>query len=212
MRYGELPISLGTAEVELEEMMFYQYLPIKLAHKDEIVINERLSNLLGLIGTVINDFIKTYGQDRFLANYVYVTVKRMYQPIGTSFNRKGYHSDGFMTDDINYIWSDECPTEFNFSKFNLTQDDFTSLIEMEEQASPENIYIFDKKELIRLTQYNIHRVSESCRECMRTFVKVSFSKDKYDLKGNSINYGLDYKWEMKERSINRNIPQSKITK
>jgi hypothetical protein len=45
---------------------------------------------------------------------------------------------------------------------------------------------------------------------MRTFVKVSFSYDKYDLVGNSHNYLLNYAWEMKERKDDRNIPQSKL--
>lgn len=40
-----------------------------------------------------------------------------------SFNRMGYHSDGFLTDDINYIWCDNNPTIFNISAFNLTLDE-----------------------------------------------------------------------------------------
>lgn len=43
---------------------------------------------------------------------------------------------------------------------------------------------------------------------MRAFLKVSFSKDKYDLLGNSHNYLMDYNWEMKARKEDRNIPQS----
>ena len=45
------------------------------------------------------------------------------------------------------------------------------------------------------------------KPCFRTFFKLSFSKDKYDLKGNSHNYLFDYNWEMRERKENRNIPQ-----
>jgi len=47
---------------------------------------------------------------------------------------------------------------------------------------------------------------------MRTFVKISFSKDKYDLIGNSHNYEMDYKWDMKERKEERNIPQTALIK
>jgi hypothetical protein len=45
---------------------------------------------------------------------------------------------------------------------------------------------------------------------MRAFLKVSISKDKYDLIGNSHNYLLDYDWQMKERKQERNIPQSVV--
>lgn len=34
---------------------------------------------------------------------------------------------------------------------------------------------------------------------MRNFLKVSFSKDKYDLKGNSKNYLLSYDWYFRDR-------------
>lgn len=32
MKYGQLPKSLGIFEVECKEMMFYQYMPIKLQY------------------------------------------------------------------------------------------------------------------------------------------------------------------------------------
>jgi hypothetical protein len=57
---------------------------------------------------------------------------------------------------------------------------------------------------------NIHKVAPVLVGGMRTFVKVSFSYDKYDLVGNSHNYLLNYAWEMKERKDDRNIPQSKL--
>ncbi len=41
----------------------------------------------------------------------------------------------------------------------------------------------------------------------RTFLKVSFSRDKYDLAGNSHNSRLDYDWPMRERGLTRNTPQ-----
>ena len=40
-------------------------------------------------------------------------------------------------------------------------------------------------------------------------IKLVDSPDKYDLKGNSINPLLDYKWDYQERLLNRNIPQSR---
>lgn len=206
-KYGELPVYLGTHEVECEEMIFYQYLPIKLSSQTELIMEERLNCFEKLIGNICCDFVGEYGLDRFISSNVYLTAKKMYQANGCSFNRKGYHSDGFMTDDINYIWSDKCPTVFNFSNFKLTLDDSISLKEMELQADEENIETYPEKSLLRLDQYNIHRVSELKGLYLRTFLKVSFSQDKYDLKGNSKNYLLDYDWEMRDRQVSRNIPQ-----
>ncbi len=131
----------------------------------------------------------------------------MYQVNGCSFNRKGYHSDGFLTNDINYVWCDKNPTVFNYSPFKLTLDDTISMKEMEEQANEEAIEIYPENSLLRLDQYNIHKVSENKGLVLRTFVKVSFSTDKYDLKGNSKNHLLDYNWNMRDRKKERNIPQ-----
>jgi hypothetical protein len=205
--YGKKPKDLGLLDVSCDEMIFYQYLPIKLVGQMDISVEERLNCFSDLISVCCNDFISVFGVDRYKNNYVYLTAKKLYQVSGYSFNRKGYHSDGFLTDDINYIWSDSSPTIFNSSDFILTPDDNISMLEMESQAIPSNEFSHDPKSLLRLDQFSIHKVSEEVFEGMRTFVKVSFSEDKYDLKGNSKNYLLDYDWEMRTRLVDRNIPQ-----
>jgi hypothetical protein len=88
-------------------------------------------------------------------------------------------------------------------------DDYLSLAEMEAQALKENEVKYPINSLLRLDQYNIHKVSEVENPMMRTFVKISFSKDQYNLEGNSHNYNMDYEWDMKQRQESRNIPQSK---
>lgn len=210
MKYGDLPKELGRFEINCKEMLFYQYLPIKLIGDTTITNEKRLSCFNDIIGVICCDYIGVYGLDNFVNSYVYITAKKLYQKEGCSFNRKGYHSDGFLTNDINYIWSDCKPTVFNNSNFNLTLDDKISLKEMEEQADELNIETYPDNTLLRLNQFNIHRVSNIQTPCFRTFLKVSISKDKYDLLGNSHNYLLDYNWEMKQRSDERNIPQSNI--
>lgn len=207
MSYGTLPKELGIHELKCDEMLFYQYLPIKLIGQTEPIVEKRLKCFEALIGNIYCDFVSEFGLDRFINSYVYLTVKKTYQAEGCSFNRKGYHSDGFMTDDINYVWCDKNPTTFNSSNFNLTLDDKVSMNEMEEQADVLNEKKYPENTLLRLNQYNIHKVSENKMLVLRTFVKVSFSNDKYDLKGNSKNYLLDYDWIMRDREIARNIPQ-----
>jgi len=208
MYYGQLPLELGTYKVECKEMMFYQYLPIKLKSGFSFTdYEDRLNVFRDLILQCTRDFIDTFGQENYNQSYIYLTVKHMYQAPNTSFNRMGWHSDGFMTDDINYIWCDKYPTIFNDSKFELTLDDEVSLKEMDIQALPINDKIFGENKLLRLNQYCIHKVAPVTEGCMRTFFKLSFSKDKYDLIGNSHNYNLNYNWKMRDRKVDRNIPQ-----
>lgn len=204
--YGEPPVNIGQIVVPQCEMMFYQYLPIKMAGSHEIRMERRLDPFKELVGKVACDFIGEFGLDSFVENYLYLTAKYAYQGRGNYFNRTGYHCDGFLTDDINYIWSDAGATIFNAGEFDLTQDDQVSMAEMNEQAVKENEITYPDGSVLRLNQYNVHCVDETF-EGMRCFVKLSFSKDKYNLAGNAHNYEFDYQWEMKQRQIARNIPQ-----
>lgn len=207
MKYKSKPKDLGVIVIDCPEMLFYQYLPIKLIGQTEPILEERLKCFEPLIGACCCDFVADYGLSRYMDSFVYLTVKKLYQGKGYSFNRKGYHSDGFLTDDINYLWSNSLPTVFNFGEFDLSLDDDTSMAEMEQQARLENEFTYPQGSLLRLDQFVIHKVSDEEIEGMRTFAKVSFSKDKYDLKGNAKNYLLNYDWEMRERQNKRNIPQ-----
>jgi len=206
-KYGELPHTLGQHKIDCKEMMFYQYLPIKLLGTTSPIFEERLNCFREIVGLICCDYIGTFGLDNYVNSYIYMSAKYMFQGKGCSYNRYGWHCDGFMSDDINYIWSDISPTVFNTSEFKLTQNDKVSIKEMSEQADFDNDITFPENTLLRLNQFNVHRVAYQT-EGMRTFLKISFSKDKYDLIGNSHNYELNYDWEMKPRQIERNIPQT----
>jgi hypothetical protein len=210
MKYGALPKSLGIIEVDCKEMMFYQYLPIKMAGSCHLIFEERLLIFNSIILKASDDYVSDFGAEVYKETYIYLTAKHLYQSPSNSFNRMGYHSDGFRTYDINYIWSDKNPTVFNTSNFQLSPSDQLSLIEMEQQALAGNEYRFKENELLRLNEFNIHKVADVKESGMRTFLKISFSADKYDLIGNSHNYGLDYSWKMKPRNAERNIPQTQM--
>lgn len=209
MKYGDLPtlVTQWTPKT-CPEMFFYQYLPIKMVDSTEIKTEPRLSYFNQLISTCCQNFIDSFGWDEYDSSYIYLTCKNMYQVSGTSYNRLGWHSDGFGTDDINYIWSDRFPTVFNYSDFELSQDDTLSLAQMERQAKENwtKDKIYDNYDVLRLNQYNIHRVGQYYESGMRCFAKISFSKSRYSLFGNSHNYEFDYNWNMKQRDVNRNQP------
>lgn len=208
MSYGALPVVIGEPiEVNCREFMFYQYLPVKLTGGTNITRENRLACFDAIIGAACCDYIGFRGLDAFVASYVYVTAKHMYQAPGCSFNRPGWHADGFLTDDINYVWCDCAPTIFNSSRFELTPDDEISMREMEDQAVPRLSKVYPDNTLLRLDQYCIHRVADMPMPLVRTFAKVSISRDRYDLIGNSHNHLLQYDWPMRPRAITRNPPQ-----
>ena len=207
MTYGEEPVFLGKHNVDCPEMMFYQDMPIKLKNSFNLSLEQRLEFVLPLVEVVTRDFVDNFGLAELGKHYMYISVKKLFQAAGSTFNRQGYHTDGFLTDDITYIWSDENPTIFNVGEFNLTLDDSVSIQEMEEQAKPENEVVYMENSLIRINQFNVHKVAVPEVTTLRTFIKISFSKDKYNLKGNSHNYNLKYDWDMRERGLVRNTPQ-----
>jgi hypothetical protein len=204
--YGAAPHLLGNYSVDAGEMFLYQYLPIKLVGSSELKYEERLKIFDEIIGRAACDFIGVRGLDEYVESYIYVTAKRMFVKPGCGYNRGNFHSDSFGTNEINYIWSDKFPTIFNRTLFKLPDDDRESLLAMAAQAAPRNDYSFKEGDLLRLTELNIHKVAPITEVCMRTFIKISFSKNKWALVGNSKNFLLSYNWEMATRSLERNIP------
>lgn len=204
--YGKEPKVIGKFILECPEMMAYLYLPIKMRGKayDWKHLPARLRWTKPLIREVFN-------QEGLLLHdkYVYLTAKHLYASPDNPVNRPGWHSDGFGTNDINYIWSDVHPTVFAVQKFqNISDDHELSMKQMTEQVSPLGLTQYGEDSLLRLDQYSIHRAPIIDQGCMRTFVKISISPFKYNLKGNSHNYKMDYDWGMYERSEVRNDPHA----
>lgn len=106
---------------------------------------------------------------------------------------------------MNYIWYDCNPTEFAIQDFNnIPEDDWESMQELSRQIDPTKIKSFPNKTLLALDEQVVHRVGPCVRDGFRTFIKISISKHKFNLRGNSINYDLDYNWTMHDRSCRRN--------
>jgi len=201
--YGIEPRLLGNFSIDVDEMMFYMYLPIKLAGDTDFIVPSRLALFEPLVWAAVDAL---GGNDFVQSNYVYITAKHVYVTPEYRGNRKGWHCDGFMTDDFNFIWMDRCPTEFAIQPMSMLQDDLKSMDQMESTITSKNVRTYPPNELLMLDQYNIHRVSEAdIYTGMRTFVKLSFSQNRYNLKGNSHNYLLDYKWPMHDRQKLRNV-------
>jgi hypothetical protein len=197
--YGRAPKDLGLLYLEPTEMVYCQYLPVRMPGQ-----GRRIPDNLRWIGPVI-DRVHAESDE-----YIYATVRNMYCT-AESANRPGWHSDGFGTDDINFIWCDRAPTEFCIQPFSLSNDHDASLLEMAQQAKDENIRTYEPRHLLLLDQYVIHRVAPNAAPGYRTFVKVSVSRSQYNLRGNAHNYLFDYEWEMHERGACRNHPVAEAT-
>lgn len=195
IHYGASPTVLARVELDPGELCFVQYLPIRMPNT-EVLVPPALAWVAPLLHHIC------YGED----DYVYLTVKRIWASGVDSGNRPGWHSDGFGTRDINYVWYDSSPTEFAIQPFDLTSDCAISLREMEQQASLDNVVSWPCGSLLMLTEHMIHRSPTNCAPGFRTFVKISVSTDRYNLKGNAHNYMFDYDWVMVERAESRNHP------
>lgn len=177
------------------------YLPVKMSEHSELRIPQEYSWLYEMINVACR-------AEDISNKYVYITVKHSFVE-GKSSNRPGLHSDGFLTNDVNFIWYDKHPTEFLIKDISLTQDHKKSFEQMEKEAIGETFQTYPEKFLLRLDDKVIHKAPEDVPPGVRRFVKISISDQKYTLKGNSHNFLFDYQWRLKDRFPKRNCPQGR---
>lgn len=199
MKYGAAPDLVGEFVTPECELTFVLYMPIRLAGQKQVCIPEHLQAYAPLVDEVL-DFEGEAGDGR----YVYLTVKSLFVQPGCVGGRLGWHTDGFGTTDVNYIWADADPTEFCIQPFDLSDDHELSMRQMDEQARPENVTSYGACNILRLDARHVHRCPVNPASGYRTFARVSFSDDKYNMAGNARNHLLDYNWIMHPRGMTRN--------
>lgn len=216
MRYGNLPTDLGLVDIAPKEMMFHMYMPVSIPGSERIYLPIHLEQFMPLIVMAYQD-----ERERFKNEYVYLTAKTLWVSGEYIGNRPGWHSDGFGTDDLNYIWADHAPTDFLHSSegFEFDGDNcdhFYTLCDIMEEDTWRrdfgrswSIKQYADKHLLKLDPSVIHRSPVDFEAGMRSFAKVSISKDQYNLEGNASNYLLDLDWKMKPRNVDRNHPSKK---
>lgn len=203
--YGTLPDDLGLIDLNPVEMMAWLYCPISLAGSIIVKVPPNLNQYNDIFCAVLDDL----GVDVWRDKYIYVTAKTLFVTPESPGNRPGWHSDGFMTDDLNYIWSDRNPTLFWEAPrpTAITQNHVQAMEAMTYWADHLGRKVtFPDRHLLRLDERHIHRVGDITEAGMRTFVKVSVSDHLYAHVGNSINHDLDYPRPSVVRSVERNCP------
>jgi hypothetical protein len=205
---GNAPKDLGFIDLSPTEMMFWLYTPIStpgmekgyvlpptLRQFEQIVRHARYSDPVA-----------------FRDGFVYLTAKTLWVEGNYIGNRPGWHCDGFGTNDLNFIWADRAPTEFVEGAFRVSADCDRSMQQMEQigrmASSLRTVTTYPDKHLLRLDRSVMHRSPANFAPGMRTFVKVSISKDRYDLEGNSINHLLADLGPRVPRRASRNHPSS----
>lgn len=196
------------------EYMHYLYLPVVMPGMgDEIMLPPRLEFLRSAIELVIE-------REEFVSmddpRHIYVTARRGYATPGNPLNRPGWHSDGFGTDDVNYIWADRWPTLFavgDFDSKTISTDHIRSAEQFEDRVAnwnrPDGVLVYQGEEnaVYRLDPSVIHAAPEiPAPGGERSFLKISVSPDRYNLRGNSHNHLFHYSWHMWSREEVRNDP------
>ena len=151
----------------------------------------------------LEDFEEAY-PDRDLSKlYVYLTAKHGWAVPGNPLNREGWHTDGFGTDDINYVWTKGTPTVYAVHEFGPVSDDDTqSIKDFTAQVRVTDTF---PNALARIDRWVVHSAPSISEPELRSFLKVSISENKYDMLGNAHNYEFNYKWDMKTRRAARNL-------
>lgn len=195
--------------------MHYLYLPVVMPDGEGddwgVQLPERLEFLRSLIHRVM-DAEQRRGLD-LTSQYVYVTARRGYATPGNPLNRPGWHTDGFGSGDVNYIWTDRYPTRFAVGGFKDISDDHVRSAEQFEGQVIDNLMGWvpvsegEPSTVYRLDPFVVHSTPIiPAPGGDRSFLKISVSPDRYNLLGNSHNHLFDYDWKMWSRAEVRNDP------
>lgn len=196
-------------KVKADEMCFVQYMPIKLPF-ESIKLPPQLEWTDPIVDSVFGDYFES-NDDKcnvWHHKYVYLTVRHLYTTPASPGNRTGWHIDGYGSLDDNYLWCDRNPTEYlPQARRYFGSDHVEAMDRIHDYADPLS-YIAHAIPVNTVVdiERDIHRVATPEVSGMRTFVKVTASYAKYNLKGNAKNPRLAT-WDNKhERSYKRNHP------
>jgi len=142
------------------------------------------------------------------AYHAYITVDQKVVAPHRTQRRQGFHGDAFITPENadlgrsaltenTYLVCDSLPTEFKPGPFDIS-DVYphipSCLARFDEGAAEQPSLTVPPFSLARITPYDVHSpaVNHSDEPLRRTFVKITFSRERFNRVGNAINPLLDY--------------------
>lgn len=210
-RYGAAPEFLGLEpNLVLPEVMYYLYLPVFMPEQAELGL--RLPGNVECCRHLVNE-ARSHALRASLdmkRHYVYLSARKGWATPDNPLNRPGWHCDGFGTGDLNYVWWDGASTRFLLGDLGDVPEDHVRSLEHFEQmgsstlGSKRRIDHGQPHCLYALDPYVVHATPEIKKGEMRSYVKVSVSRHRYNLENNSHNYLFDYSWPLHGREDVRN--------
>lgn len=213
---GEAPVGCGHFDTRLTEVMYYLYLPVfmrkEATHYRDIRLPENVCGLQSMVDRAMREAEKRGRHYQ----YVYLSARKGWATPDNPLNRPGWHCDGFGTDDLNFVWWSGPGTRFAVGDFgNISVDHIESLKQFEATIYLDEHGPFPKLNVFSPPQGNLYMLTPrvvhatpliGAPGCMREYIKVSLSDDRYNLENNSHNYLFDYNWPLHPREVIRNDP------
>lgn len=130
--------------------------------------------------------------------------------------RMGAHTDGFQEHDVTYneariidhtyIVSDSVPTEFFNQPFEVGKRSGNEALKFFDETANNGAVVRLQPYVIALMDaFTVHRVGLAQKTTQRTFIKVTFSLERFNREGNTLNPLVDYSgWKWAPREASRN--------
>lgn len=188
-----------------------------LIKKDnDLIIPNELNDYNDIIITII----KNYQHKQY--KYIYLNIDERHVLPNTNQRRYGWHSDSYRPDyshekkiiaDTIFIAYNSLPTMFTTTTFNIDKiynNDELVLEYFNNKVKDNSIILPPCNNILQITPYCIHNAgyNNTNQIVYRKFLKVVFSNEKYNLKGNTINPFFCYNdWSWRDRNmLIRNSP------
>lgn len=204
--YGDRPVNIGHFPITLSEVMYYLYLPVRMLDSD-IRLPPNVEVCRPLIHAA-ESYLRSQTRDLGTYEYFYLSARKGWATPDNPLNRPGWHCDGFGTHDMNFVWWSGPGTRFAAQEFDgIERDHIKSLAQFEQQVKPDCVYSPPEKNLYAINPSVVHATPiVGAPGCMRQYIKISMSNERYNLENNSHNYLFEYDWPLHSRDVIRNDP------
>jgi hypothetical protein len=188
-------------------------LPLKTSGMDTFAVPIEFSSL----DSELKQILKTESElnPDFKDYYAYLTIDQGEVKKGVTQRRGGIHVDGFQGSrqpekyavDHSYVISDDVPTVFYQQPFetqHLEDGKHNFFLEMDRQLDERNAVSATPKKIYLMDAYTLHRADMAKKDTHRTFMRVLFSKHRYDRLGETEN-PLIPAWPREKRGIDTTL-------
>lgn len=148
--------------------------------------------------------------------YAYVTIDQSAVEAGVTQRLPGWQLDGFQGTERNprqeidhsYLVSDHLPEVFTTQRFYFPHFDYqlhNVFSELDRQASPEFELRGDPYQVYLVNAYTAHRSPVAEGQSPRTYLRLTYSRARYDKLGSTDNSLLPYAWDRPEKTLRQTL-------